>query len=313
MALALALSICKKLGIPIAPHKVHGPQAIMEFLGIILDSIKMELRLPQDKLCRIRAMVNRWSQRKVCTKRELLSLIGHLSHACKVIKPGRPFLRRLIELSTRAQELHHHLRLNVATRSDLGWWKIFLEKWNGVGLMSALSQGTPEIVVTSDASGTWGCGAYWKTQWFSFQWGECWADIHITIKELLPIVIASLIWGKEWQGRRVQFYCDNAAVVAIVNSGRSKHPLAMHYTRLLYLVGAVYNFTFRSSHIAGKLNIAADALSRNQSSTFLQMVPRACPTATTIPKEVEQALCKLSPNWTCESWRGLVSSILTRV
>ena len=56
----------------------------------------------------------------------------------------------------------------------------------------------------------------------------------------------------------------NAAVVAIVNSGQSKHPLAMHYTRLLYLLGAVYNFGFHSSHIAGKdISITANAISRD--------------------------------------------------
>ena len=102
-------------------------------------------------------------------------------------------------------------------------------------MMSALSKHPPEVMVTSDASGHWGCGAVCDTshQWFSVKWGECWTHIHITIKELLPIVVASAIWGKEWTGKQVLFRCDNAAVVAIINSGQSKHPLAMHYTRLL--------------------------------------------------------------------------------
>ena len=173
-------------------------------------------------------------------------IIGHLSHACKVIKPGRPFLRRLIELSTIAKELHvhHHLELNVATRLDLHSWEFFLEHWNRVGLMSVMSKQQPEEMVTSDASGHWGCGAVCNTsnQWFSIKWGECWTHTHITIKELLPIVITSVIWRAKWKGKQVLFRCDNATVAAIVNSPRNRHHLAMHYTRLFYLLGAVSHF-----------------------------------------------------------------------
>lgn len=312
-ALNLAQKLFADLGVPIAPEKVKGPLPVLDFLGIILDSLKLELRLPQDKLLQLKVMVRRWSYKKACTKRELLSLIGHLSHACKVIKPGRPFLRRLIELSTKVTEMHHHLRLNVATRSDLHWWSYFLDHWNGVGLMSLLAKRPPDITVTSDASGSWGCGAFCDQKWFSIQWGGCWKDIHITIKELLPIVVASALWGREWSGKQILFHCDNAAVVAIVNSGRSKHPLAMHYTRLLYLLGAVYNFGFHSSHIAGKDNIAADAISRDNHKLFLQIHPAAAEQPTPIPPELRTVLCQIAPNWMCENWKKLLRDILTKV
>ena len=38
-------------------------------------------------------MVDEWENGKVCTRRELESFIGILQHACKVIRPGRSFLR----------------------------------------------------------------------------------------------------------------------------------------------------------------------------------------------------------------------------
>ena len=47
-----------------------------------------------------------------CSKGELLSLIGSLSFACKVITPGRPFLARLIQLSCSVKKLHHRVYLN---------------------------------------------------------------------------------------------------------------------------------------------------------------------------------------------------------
>ena len=312
-ALQLALSVCSELGVPIASDKVMGPCTELEFLGIVLDSHKMEIRLSPEKLAKLKRMIGFWSRRKACTKRELLSLIGHLSHACKVVKPGRPFLRRMIELSTKPKKMHHHLRLNRVTRSDLSWWKFFLNNWNGRGLMAVLSKRPHDVTVTSDASGSWGCGVFWSKYWFSIKWGECWSVIHITIKELLPIVVASAVWGEQWIGRHILFQCDNAAVVAIVNRGRSKHPLAMHYTRLLYLLAAVYNFSFHCTHIPGKRNMAADALSRNNIPLFLQINPSADSQPTPIPPTVTTALCRLAPDWMCENWKKLLTSILAKV
>ena len=178
--------------------------------------------------------------------------------------------------------------------------------------MSALAKCPTEVTVTSDASGLWGCGAFSAHHWFAITLGECWRDIHITIKELLPIVAASTVWGKEWIGKHVMFRCDNTAVVAIVNSGRSKHPLTMHYTRLLYLLGAVYNFSFHCTHIPGKNNVAADTLSRNNTPLFLQTNPTAVANPTPIPPLVMSALCQIAPNWTSENWKRLLSSTLAK-
>ena len=52
------------------------------------------LSLSQDKLRDILQMVQSWLGRHKSTKRELLSLIGKLSFAAKVVPAGRLFLRR---------------------------------------------------------------------------------------------------------------------------------------------------------------------------------------------------------------------------
>ena len=45
--------VCKDLGIPLAPEKQAGPSTCIEFLGIIIDTVKQELRLSRDKLDRL--------------------------------------------------------------------------------------------------------------------------------------------------------------------------------------------------------------------------------------------------------------------
>ena len=80
----------------------------------------------------------------------------------------------------------------------------------------------PDMECTSDASGNWGCGAYCGDVWFQIQWDEVTKQKHITIKELIPIVLAAALWDKRWSGKSVRVQCDNAAVVAVINSGSSK-------------------------------------------------------------------------------------------
>jgi hypothetical protein len=114
------------------------------------------LKLPPEKLGRLNDLTRQW---RSCTKRELLSLIGHLSHACRVVRAGRTFLRRMIDLSSVPKELHHRVRLNKGFQSDLHWWVAFLEGWNGVSMFGGVVRQQPSAVLTSDASGSWGCGA----------------------------------------------------------------------------------------------------------------------------------------------------------
>ena len=132
------------IGVPVALDKLEGPSQVITFLGIEIDSNSFTIRLPLDKLRELRQLVHLWMNRRKCTKRELLSLIGSLSFACKVIRPGRMFLRRLIDLSTSVSKLSHHNDITASVRLDLAMWTEFLSSWNGVSFL-------PEPTVTSES------------------------------------------------------------------------------------------------------------------------------------------------------------------
>ena len=310
-SLHLAVRTCTELGVPLAMEKQEGPAHQLVFLGIVIDSANLELRLPADKLQRLLVAVQEWQSRRVCTKRELLSLIGQLQHATRIVKPGRPFLRRMIDMASSVKALHHHVHLRGGFKADLQWWALFLQRWNGISMMMSLGSFSPTITVTSDASGNWGGGAFLDTgQWFQCQWQGAWDGVHITAKELLPIVIASIVWGKGWKGKTVKCLCDNAAVVAIIRTGRSKHPTVSYLMRSLSLVGAVYETTLVAQHLPGKQNGAADALSRGNLPVFFQQVPTAASTPTKLSQELQDVLVSNQPNWTSKHWREKFLSIL---
>ena len=86
--LSLLIEVCRVLGIPLAIEKVMGPAMVLDFLGIVLDTERMEARLPKDKLERIQTTLQEWLHKKSATKREILSLVGILQHAAKIVRPG---------------------------------------------------------------------------------------------------------------------------------------------------------------------------------------------------------------------------------
>ena len=127
--LSVVLAVFAQLGIPIAQEKVEGPLTTLTFLGIEVDTVAMQLRLPATKLAELQDQVRAWLQRKSCLKKELQSLAGKLQHACKVVRPGRTFLRWVFELLRRTEKKHHHIRLNREFHSDLMWWNTYLAGW----------------------------------------------------------------------------------------------------------------------------------------------------------------------------------------
>ena len=134
-------------------------------------------------------------------------------------------------ISTVAKQLDHFIRLNQAARSDIRWWYEFAESWNGTSMIIQAKKDNPDLVMTSDASRSWGCSAFICKQWFMLQWPT--GSTHIMTKELIPIVIGAAIWGREWAGKVILCQSDNAAVVAVTNSRVSRDAEVMHLIRCL--------------------------------------------------------------------------------
>ena len=284
--LNLATSVFATLGIPLAPEKVIGPLNVITYLGIEIDSSKMELRLPEKKIEEMSGILAQLKGRKKCTKRELLSLIGKLSFASKIIPSGRTFIRRLIDLSTTVRRLSHRVSLNHVAREDINWWQQFLPSWNGrQKILDINTTLCPSVNLYTDASGQIGFGIYFNGEWVAQKWPDKFAQNSIQWKELFPIYLACYIWGKQFHEKRLLFHCDNMAITNIWATGTSKCTKIMSLVRKIFFIAAENNFTVNIKHIPGIDNSVADSLSRFQMPRFRQLAPMAAPLETVIPPE----------------------------
>ena len=297
------LSTCEELAVPVAPEKVSGPTPVLEFLGVTLDTLRMVIRLPQDKFDAIQQALPTWLSCTSCRKRELLSLIGTLSFACRCIPAGRIFLRRMIDLSTTVSNPNAVIHLSRDFRLDVCWWRDFLPSWNGsASLLQPTWSPSPDLQLYTNASGTLGCGGYYSGQWFTLQWPRDFS-LSIAWKELYPIFLSCSIWGNSWHGSRVLFHCDNETVVNVWKKGTSRCPAIMDLVRRTFFCAAKGNFTIAIRHIRGINNNIADSLSRLQMHRFRRFAPHADAHSITIDVSLRpEAITAASPR-SYSQWR----------
>lgn len=275
-----------------SPGKVVWPTTVIEFLGLILDSIRMEIRISESRKQEILQELSSFLARQTCTKRQLLSLIGKLGFASRVVRAGRTFVRRLIELAKSAHSLHHHVRLSVAAKKDIQWWQLFLPRWNGVSLMPSPTVSTQATLqLYTDACLT-GLGAVFGSAWWALSIPVDLPTLlgrPIAYLELFAVVTAIATFAPRLKGQTILLHCDNTVTVSAITSGTCRCPEIMCLVRALFYYCAQHNILVKCHYITSKVNSAADALSRLDLPRFRAVWPQAEPTPT-IPEDIRNVL-----------------------
>ena len=281
-----ALALCAELGLPMAAAKTEGPTTKLTFLGLDLDTKRMEASLPAERLADLQHLLMEWSRlpTESASVRQLQSLTGMLNFACAVVRPGRFYLRRIINHTSRLEALirqggadgsriragvHAPFKLTQAVLDDIAWWAEFLPRWDGVSLLYELDWERAErIELFTDACKD-GYGAMFGSAWFAGAWSpEQMASAQrrtrysMPFLELHALVQAAATWGPLWRGKKIIFRCDAHAAVQAIAACRSRDPGMMHLLRTLSTIACDHGFDFRCEHIAGVSNVAADLLSR---------------------------------------------------
>lgn len=288
------IHLCSEVGIPLAAEKTEGPSTTLTFAGIELDTINAEARLPLEKLHKYRILVDEVKYKKKLTLRELQSIIGCLNHCCYIIPMGRPFLRRLIDLTIGILLPQHKIRLNKGARQDLSVWSEFLHHFNGKSMfLEKRWFEATDFDLFTDSAQTLGYGALCGKDWFYGEWPKAWKDLNITLLELYPIVIAIQLWGATFANKRIILHTDNMALTYIINKLSSPDKKIMALIRRFTLLALQHNILFRSVHIAGRENVLADALSRLHLQVFRDQAPHMNKYPSNVPIDMLPENCSL--------------------
>ncbi|OKO92884.1 hypothetical protein PENSUB_12565 [Penicillium subrubescens] len=256
-------------------------------LGIQIDSIAMEARLPPEKLCRATldaaAALNAASLSLKQTER----LTGLLAFCSRVVRLGRT---RLQSLYTFQAAFPHgssaRRRIPYEVRDDLEWWRNSLSLFNGVLLIDPCRRSITHLY--TDASNT-GQGLFFFSSKSTL---DCWlahchqlhpsnaatlalaqdAHAHINTNEVDAILQGFLLFSHHWLHHTLVIHTDSSTAHTGLKKGFLHGPPNAPLKSLLILAAA------RDIHIvphwlpSGE-NKLADALSRNN----LEDIANICP------------------------------------
>lgn len=283
--LSAFIDLCHDIGIPLSADKTVFPVQIIEFLGITLDSILMEARLPLDKILKCCATLDSMLSKATCSVKEMQSLIGLLNFACSIIQPGRAFLRRMICLTCGISKDQKFLNISHEAKLDMKLWLTFLQRYNGKSMfINDVFVSNKTLDLYTDAAQSKGFGAYYGCRWFNGSFPDDWKSLNIMTLEFYPIILALEVWGHLWKNHSILFFTDNEALVSVINRQSSKDNTVMYMVRHLVLRCLELNILFRAKHIAGSKNSLADFLSRLQVSEFLKRFPQAKKSPCLVPE-----------------------------
>ena len=249
--------LLQKLGFQISLKKLVEPTTKVTCLGVDVDTKTFTISLPDEKLTNIITMCKKWSGKSQCTKKELQSLLGCLLYISKCVKTSRTFLNRMLD-TLRAHFGKENIALDINFHRDLNWFQKFLSKFNGTAFfVHRPVQATIELDACLQ-----GLGAVYMNQVYAIHIPQYCKNFSIVHLEMLNILVAVRVWGKNWKNQRILIKCDNQAVVSVLNSGRTQDLTLAAIARNILMDISENDIDLQVVHILGIHNKIADLLSR---------------------------------------------------
>lgn len=249
------------LGIQLSHHKCTEPATKVEWLGYFIDTEKMTVSIPAEKLKEVVEECGTWFHKKRATKTMVQSLVGRLSHIANCVIPGRKFLARMLG-TLRAFEDKKWTTIDEEFVKDIRWFYHYASSSNGITLYSP---SLPTVVIECDAS-LEGAGGNTKSNCYSWIYTTAYKQKFPVIHQMEAIntlVAYRTLAHCENKGPiRALIYTDNMSSSQALMSGRTKDLVLASCAREFWLEAAKNGDTIEIEHRPGTDIPLADALSR---------------------------------------------------
>jgi len=267
----MAVNLLVRLGLFISPKSCLDPSRTRVFLGMTIDSHRMELRVPREKVRKFRQVVKqslRLDDQHRLTLRRLAGVIGKIQAMAPAVSPARLWSRHLLFAKNRAlaaSGAHRRtawnktVRLSADSRIELEKWVDLLEKWNGKSFLPPKAR----HVVTTDASSL-GWGGWMGKKDVQGFWTRAEAKRSSNKRELHTTVLVVQALRKELQGSVVEVRTDNFTTMAYINHQGGRDPDLTEIVRPLWEWALLTRTTIFATYIPGVDNDRADKLSRRK-------------------------------------------------
>lgn len=257
------IKLLQELGFIISDKSMIEPAQTCEFLGLIFDSSKMIITLPQRKVVQIKKMCIKAMTAKTLKISEIAEIVGTLVAAT----PGvgySPLYTRQIEFDKTQSLLKSNgdfqacMSLSEQSKQDLAWWL------TNVDSFSRIPNYDFSHVIFTDAS-LFGYGAACGVMTYKGEWSEREKLFHINILELLAIEKALHHFIVSETNIQILLRVDNKAAIAYINKYGGCRSAPLHdIAKRIWQWCEKRGIIIHASYIKSEENIVADGLSRGE-------------------------------------------------
>ncbi|CAG2212660.1 unnamed protein product [Mytilus edulis] len=253
------------LGFTIHPDKsVLQPTQIIVFLGFVINSITMCIRVTTEKADNIIKLCSRLILKKEITIREFAQVIGKLVATEPGVQYAPLYIKSLeitkdLLLKQNYGNFDAKMTLSDGNISDLNWW---VNNINSSFKPMTLTD--PQFILNTDSSNTgWGAvvqDTLFKTKGF---WSNEEQKNHINFLELKAAYLALIWFCSSRNNVHVKVYLDNMVAVNYINKMGGRIVKLNNLTKELWIWCIQRKIWVTACHLPGVANIEADRLSRS--------------------------------------------------
>ena len=261
-----AAQFLTSVGFTIHPEKsAVKPTQIVEYLGFLLNSTKMIVKLTDKKALRIIDVCKQFfSKDTVFTIRQVSSLVGSLVACFPGVEFGQLHYRhiesnKIQALKENSGNFDAQMKLSDYSLADLEWWI-----QNIATAERKINHGLPAITIFTDASKI-GWGAKLENgRSTGGIWSKNESANHINALELLAVKFSLMSLLHERHNTHIRIMSDNTTAVTYINEmGGCKSHQCNEIAKEIWDWARVKNIWLSAAHIPGCNNVGADESSRN--------------------------------------------------
>lgn len=252
------------LGFTIHPRKsVFQPAQDIVFLGFILDSKDMSVRLTPEKITIIVKECTKLKMRDSVKIQTVSQLVGKLVATAPGVPLASLYFKTLelemnIALNRSHRDYDSFMRLSPDVKCHLQWWienlahtkrSVFIKK--------------PDIILQSDSSMKgWGGVLEAHGQSTGGHWSADEQEFHINFLELMAGFLTLQSFCRDKTGLHIRLMMDNQVAVTYIDHMGGRIHRLNELTRTIWLWALSRQIWLSAAHLPGVDNTSADRLSR---------------------------------------------------
>ena len=244
------------------------PSQIMEFLGVVINSINLTMSLTDKKVLSLTKLCNQALLHREMSLRELSRLLGKLVATSAAITPCMIQVRHLQQAQILGQKnlrsYESLITLDQKSCLELTWWVENLHLKTGKPIMTQ----APDLVIYSDAATSGGWGAFCQGVKTGGQWTPREKSLHghnINMLELMAAELAIKTFTQQHtEAKNVHLMIDNKSALAyLVKMGGTKSRHLMEKAKTIWDFLLSRGIMLTAEYLPTELNVEADHESRN--------------------------------------------------